>query len=420
MNILLTSVRIIDPGSKHHQTEKDIFIENGFITRITEPNSIASNDNYTILTIPNLHVSRGWFDSGVSFGEPGYESRENIANGLRTAAASGFTNVAVNPNTLPVIDTKADVLFIKTRSLQNAVTVHPIGALTQGGKGTHLAELYDMYNAGAVAFYDYQKPVKNPNLLKIAFQYARGFDGLVYSFPQDHNIAGKGLVNEEVAATSLGLKGIPSIAEELQIVRDLFILEYTHGKLHIPTISTARSVDLIRNAKKKGLNVSCSVSVHHLCFTDEVLASFDTHFKVLPPLRTQNDIEALKKGIKDGTIDMVTTDHNPLDVEHKKVEFDYALYGTIGLESAFGMLNKVLGTETAIRLLTSGKKRFNIPSPPIAINTEACLTLFDPNPEYTFSESMIQSSSHNSAFLGQLCKGKALGIIAGKELVLNS
>ena len=420
MNILLTSARIIDPGSEHHQTEKDILIENGFITRIAEPNTIPSKESYTLISIPDLHVSRGWFDSGVSFGEPGYEDRETITNGLRTAAASGFTNVAVNPNTLPVIDTKADVLFLKTRSLQNPVALHPIGTLTKESKGTDLAELYDMYNAGAIAFYDYQKPVKNPNLLKIAFQYAKGFDGLVYSFPQDQNIAGKGIVNEEKTATSLGLKGIPSIAEELQIVRDLFILEYTQGKLHIPTISTAGSVDLIRNAKKKGLNVSCSVSVHHLCFTDEVLTSFDTHFKVLPPLRTQKDIEALREGIEDGTIDMITTDHNPLDIEHKKIEFDYALYGTIGLESAFGILNKILGTETTVRLLTTGKERFNIPSHALAENTKACLTLFDPNSEYTFSESLIQSSSHNSAFLGQPCKGKALGIIVDKELVLNS
>ena len=274
-----------------------------------------------------------------------------------------------------------------------------------------------MKNAGAVAFGDYQKAIDNPNLLKIALLYASNFDGLVVSFPQENKIAGKGIVNEEHNSTRLGLKGIPALAEELHIVRDLFLLEYTQGKLHIPTISTAKSVELIREAKAKGLNVSCSVAIHNVVLSDDELEEFDTNYKVLPPLRTQNDCKALLAGLKDGTIDMVTSDHNPIDVEHKKVEFDNAMHGTIGLETAFGAIQTVLDTEKAIELLTAGKDRFGIETAQIAEGQKANLTLFNPKGNYTFTEENIHSTSKNSAFLGKELKGTVYGIVHNQQKI---
>ncbi len=276
-----------------------------------------------------------------------------------------------------------------------------------------------MKNTGAIAFGDYQKPIENPNLLKIALQYANNFDGLVCSFPQENKISGKGVMNEEITSTSLGLKGLPNMAEELQIARDLFLLEYTDGKLHIPTISTAKSVELIRAAKQKKLNVSCSVAIHNLTLTDKNLTSFNTHFKVLPPLRTQKDIDALIEGVKDGTIDMVTSDHNPIDIEHKKIEFDFAKYGTIGLESAFGVLNTVFSTKKTIEILTKGKDRFGIVSKPIQIGNKADLSLFNPNGNNTFGLENIISTSKNSIFLNKPVKGKVYGIIANNQMIVS-
>jgi dihydroorotase len=318
-----------------------------------------------------------------------------------------------------VIDSYADITFVKSKANDNAVNLYPLGALTQGSKGEDLAELFDMTNAGAVGFYDYQKPISNPNLMKIALQYASNFDGLVFSFPQESKISGLGVANEHINSTRLGLKGNPAMAEELQVARDLFLLEYTEGKLHIPTISTAKSVELIRAAKAKKMNVTCSVAIHNLVFTDAVLYDFDTNFKVLPPLRTQADCDALIEGLKDGTIDMVTTDHNPIDIEGKKIEFDYAKYGTIGLESAFGALQTLFTTKKAIALLTQGKSRFGIDESSINVGEKVNLSLFNPDTSYEFSQSNITSKSKNSAFLGQTLKGETYGIIANNKLVLK-
>ena len=266
---------------------------------------------------------------------------------------------------------------------------------------------------------DYKKPIANANLLKLALQYTQSFDGLVQSFPQNNHIAGKGMVNEEASSTQLGLKGIPNLAEELQITRDLFILEYTGGKLHIPTISTAKSVALIRDAKKKGLNVTCSVAVHNLILEDSDLSGFDTNLKVLPPLRTKNDIKALIKGLKDGTIDMITADHRPMDIENKQVEFDNAKYGSIGLESAFGALISSLPLEIIIEKLTAARDYFCTEKLSIEKDAIANLTLFNPEESYTFEENDILSTSKNAIFLGKKLHGKTYGVYANKKLVLN-
>ena len=417
MNILIKSATIIDSKSEFHNTTQDLLIENGVISKIA--NSIKNTHNYQEIKLDNLHISQGWFDSSVCFGEPGFEERETIKNGLKTAAASGFTAVALNANTNPVLDSNSDITFVNAKSHNNAVTLLPIGSLTMGSKGDDLAELYDMNSAGAVAYYDYKKPISNPNLMKIALQYASNFDGLVCSFPQESKISGHGVMNEHITSTSLGLKGNPNLAEELQVARDLFLLEYTGGKLHIPTISTATSVSLIREAKKKKLDITCSVAIHNLYFTDTALNDFNTHFKVLPPLRTQEDLNALIEGIKDGTIDMVTSDHNPIDIEQKKVEFDHAEYGTIGLESAFGALQTMFTTKKTIDILTKGKTRFALEQTPVNIGNKANMTLFNPDTKYSFSKDNIISKSKNTIFEDEALKGNVYGIIANNKISLN-
>lgn len=416
MNVLIKTATIIDSASPFHNKVCDVLIEKGKISKIAS--SIDNTNHYKTINLDNLHLSQGWFDSSICFGEPGFEDRETIENGLKTAAKSGFTSIALQANTNPIIDTNANIAFVLSKAQNHAVKLLPIGALTKNSDSVDLAELFDMKNAGAVAFSDYKKPITNPNLLKIALQYASNFDGLVCSFPLETRISGKGIVNEELTSTSLGLKGSPNLAEAMQVSRDLFLLEYAGGKLHIPTISTAESVALIREAKQKKLDVTCSVAIHNLCLTDAVLEEFDTNYKVNPPLRIQKDIEALIEGLKDGTIDMVTSDHNPMTIEDKKVEFDHASFGTIGLESAFGALNTLFTTKKTIQLLTKGKSRFGQSNTSIEEGQMANLTLFNPDIKYAFAETDIVSKSKNSAFLGLELKGKAYGIIANNKIVL--
>jgi len=416
MKLLLKSVTILDEKSSHHNKRVDIFIDEGVIKKIGKDLEEKADKE---INIENLHVSRGWFDSSVSFGEPGFEDRETISNGLDTAGKSGFTGVALNPYTNPVLDHSGSIAAVKAKAANHPVSLYPVGALTTKSEGKHLAELLDMQEAGAVSFGDYKSPLSNPNLLKIALQYAQNFNALVQSFPQENRIAGNGIVNEHENSTSLGLKGIPNLAEELQISRDLFLLEYTGGKIHIPTISTEKSVKLIKEAKKKGLDVSCSVAVHNLVLTDDELHEYNGNSKVLPPLRTQKDLKALIKGLKDGTIDMVTSDHNPIDVEHKKVEFDNALFGSIGLESAFGVLCTIFKTEEVVQLLTKGKDRFNINQYEFKEGEIADLSLFVPNEKFIFSEKDILSSSKNSIFLNKELKGRSFGVITKKGLILK-
>lgn len=417
MSTIIREATIIDSKSPFHNKKVDILIVDGIIKKIGT--SIQNIDNTEEIKLENLHVSQGWFDSSVSLGEPGFEDRETIANGLNVAARSGFTAIALQPNSYPIIDNQSQVNFVTTKANSFATALYPIGALTKGSDGKDMSELFDMKNAGAVAFGDYNKSLDNANLLKIALQYTQDFDGLVIAFAQDANIKGNGVANEGTVSTRLGLKGIPNLAEELQITRNLFLLEYTGGKLHIPTISTAKSVQLIKEAKAKGLNVTCSVSVHHLVLTDEKLDNFDTRYKVSPPLRTETDRKALIAGILDNTIDMITSDHNPIDIEHKKMEFDMAKNGTIGLESAFGALSTVLPLEKVIEKLTLGKSIFGIENQTISEGQKANITFFNPEGKSVFSKENILSKSKNSAFLGTEMNGKVYGIVNQGKLVLN-
>jgi len=406
--ILIKNATIIDPKSLFHNKKMDIKIDNGIIVEINK--TIATENSFHVIEKENLHLSQGWFDSSVSFGEPGYEERETIANGLQVAAKSGFTAVALQPNSFPVIDNQSQVKFVMEKAKNQATSLFPIGALTKNSEGTDLAELFDMKNAGAIAFGDYNKALQDANLQKIALQYVQDFDGLIISFCQDASLKGKGIVNEGAISTQLGLKGIPTLAEELHLARNLFLLEYTGGKLHIPTISSAKSVGLIKEAKAKGLQVTCSVSVHHLVLTDDVLTKFDSRYKITPPLRDEATRKALVAGVLDGTIDCITSDHNPLDIELKKLEFDLAKDGTIGLESAFSALLTVLPLETIVEKLTAAKTIFGIENQSITVGNKAELSLFTINDNWLFENEHVYSKSKNTAFLGQKMKGRVLGI----------
>ena len=416
MNLILRKATIIDPQSPFHNQTVDLKITNGVFEKIGA--SLPKSETHQEFKIEGLHISQGWIDTSVSFGEPGFEDRETIANGLETAAKSGFTGIALQPNSYPIIDNQSQVHFVKQKAVGFATQLFPIGALTKASEGKDMAELFDMKNAGAVAFGDYGKSLANANLMKIGLQYAQDFDGLVLAFSQDETIKGNGVANEGIVSTRLGLKGIPNLAEELIVARNLFLLEYTGGKLHIPTISTAKSVALIKAAKAKGLKVTCSVAVHHLVLTDEKLEGFDTRYKVSPPLRTDEDRKALLKGVLDNTIDCITNDHNPIDIENKKMEFDLAKNGTIGLESAFGALQNVLALEKIIEKLTFGKNILNIENQTIVENNKVSISLFTTDDNWTFGKENILSKSKNSAFLGQPMKGKAIGIYNQGKLVL--
>ena len=416
MNLILRKAKIIDSKSPFHNQVVDVEIEGGVFKNIGK--DLDKKDDFQEIELADLHISSGWFDTSVCFGEPGYEDRETIANGLSVAANSGFTGVALQPYTTPIIDNQSQINFVKSKAQGFATEVFPIGALTKNSEGKDLAELFDMKNAGAVAFGDYNRNIDNANLMKIALQYTHDFDGMVIAFSQEANIKGTGVVNEGIVSTRLGLKGIPSLAEELQLAKNLFILEYTGGKLHIPTISTRKSAELIREAKAKGLQVTCSVSVHHLVLTDESLETFDTRFKVSPPLRTDDDRLALIDAVKDGTIDVITSDHNPMDIEHKKMEFDLAKNGPIGLESAFGALMTVLPIEVIIEKLTGGRKLFLNSESTIEVDKPVNITLFSTEGNSTFTKENILSKSKNSAFLGTEIKGKVYGIYNNQKLVL--
>jgi dihydroorotase len=361
-------------------------------------------------------VSSGWLDTSVCFGEPGLEEREDLSNGAQTASFSGFTDIVLNPETEPYLDTKADISYIKSNSKDFVTKIHPLGCLTKEAKSKKLADLFEMFESGAVGFYDFKRPITNSNLIKIALQYVQNFNGLVISFPYEKSLCPNGQMHEGQISTNYGLKGIPTISEEIMLKRDLKILEYTGGKIHIPCISTEESVKLIKEAKKNKLNITCSVSINNLFFNDDKLKDFDTRFKVLPPIRSEEHRKALIKGLKDGIIDFVTSDHTPIDIDKKKTDFENSLFGSTGLESLYGALNSLFDLNTTIDILTRRKETFGIEKSSINEGQTACLSLFNPNIEYEFSKENIISKSKNSCFIGSKLKGKALGIISNNSI----
>ena len=417
MNSLIKSATIIDKNSEFHNKTVDILIRNGIISDISE--DIKNPKNFLEIRFPNLHVSNGWFDYSVCTGEPGYEERDNLLNTLMLASKSGFTSVGLQPNTFPVTEKSTEIEYLKAVAKNSNVNIYPIGALTKNSDGNELAELFEMKNSGAIGFGDYKKSIENANVLKLALLYSKDYNIPIFSFPLNREISNNGVMNEGTTSTSLGLKGIPGMSKEIQIMRDIRILEYTGGNLHIPYISTRKSLELIKKAKNKGLNISCSTCVHNLFFNDSHLSDFNTNFKVLPPLRTQDDIDQLISGVKDGSIDTVTSDHNPLDIELKNVEFDKAEFGTIGLESLFGALNRIFPIKTTINILTRGKKVFGIEETEIKIGTQADLSLFNPINSFVFNDDNVLSMSKNSIFEGSSLKGKVYGTISNGKMTLN-
>jgi len=415
MSILIKSAKIIDADNPLDGKAFDIYIDKGIIKKIDKN---IDKPAKTIISRENLHVSIGWLDSSVCFGEPGLEEREDLENGIKTAGLSGFTDIILNSETLPILDSKADISYIKSKTQNSIVSVHPLGALSKKSDSEELADLKEMYDVGCIGFNDFKKAIKNPNLLKTALQYVQHFDGLILSFPIENSISKNAQVHEGDVSTTYGIKGFSSISEEIAVYRDLKILEYTDGKLLIPTISTTGSVKLIKVAKSKGLKVSCSVSINNLFFNDEKLKDFDTRFKVMPPIRDEKTRKELIKYVNDGSIDLVTSDHCPIDIDNKKTDFENSFFGSTGLESSFGALNSLFDLNKTIKILTSGYDTFSIKKPSLSIGSTAKLTLFDPDIKYTFLKSNILSKSKNSSFIDSKLKGKAYGIISNSKILI--
>jgi len=406
MNLLIKSATVIDPNSPFNKQVTDVLIEKGHIVKVA-PGIQADAD---VVDAEGKYVSPGFFDLNCNIGELGLETKEDLYTGTKAAAAGGFTGVALMPNTIPPVHSKAEIEYLMNRAKKNLVDVYPLGAISHKREGKDLAEMYDMYLSGAKAFTDGNRPVQDAGLMERALLYAQGFDGLVFSYPEDTAIAGKAKVNEGEISTLLGMKGIPSLAEELMIARDLYLAEYTGSNIHFSTISTTRSVELIREAKRKGLEVTCDVAAHHLVLTDEALTGFDSQYKVKPPLRTQDDVDALLSGLADGTIDAIVSQHTPHEIEFKNVEFEVAEYGIIGLQTAFSLvLQAGLSIDLAVQKLAIGPREIlNIDIPVIAEGEPANLVIFDADAEWEYTNKNNRSKSSNSPFIGQNLKGRIL------------
>lgn len=420
--ILLRSVNILNPASAFHRKTADVLIKDGKIAQISESISIG-DDEVVMIDGNGKYLSPGFFDLNANLGEPGYETKEDLITGSAAAAAGGFTGVAVQPSTHPPVHTKSDVAYIVNRSRDFITKIYPVGCVSYNREGKDLAELYDMKLAGAVAFSDGTRPVLDSGLMARALLYVKGFDGLIFSYPEDSAIAGSGRMNEGKMSTYLGMKGIPSLAEEVFISRDLFLAEYNESRVHFSTISSAGSVALIREAKKKGIRVTCDVAAHHLVLTDEALVGFDSNYKVKPPLRTQKDIDALIGGLEDGTIDAIVSQHTPHEIEFKDVEFEVAAFGIIGLQTVLPLVLRAgLSPELLVeKLAVKPREIVNIPVPAFQEGEAADVVLFDPCEEWIFDESTNQSRSSNSPFLGQQMTGRALMVLNnGRLLAVNN
>ena len=417
MDILLRQVRIIDPSSPFHQQQVDILIQNGKIGQIGTIDSHATKE----IQIDGLHVSPGWVDVYANFCDPGLEYKETLVTGAHAAAAGGFTDVMVLPNTMPVLHNKSLVEYIVQKSKQLPVNVHPIGAITKNAEGKELAEMYDMYESGAVAFSDGTNTIQSSGILLKALQYLKAIDKTVIQVPDDKAISATGLMNESVESTRLGLPGKPAIAEELMVQRDIELAKYTQSRIHLTGISSAKSIELIKAAKKEGIAVTCSVTPYHICFCDEDLAGYDTNLKVNPPLRSRMDREAIRSALLDGSIDCIATHHLPQDTDHKVVEFEYADYGMTGLETCFAAIHTCmpeLSVEKLVSLMSANPRQiFGLENQSITNDAAASLTLFMPSEQWTVKT--LQTKSANTPFMGHELTGKAIGIINKDKLFLN-
>lgn len=415
MRILIKNTKIVRHNAAVSDVEQDILIENGIISKI-EPGINDSADR--IVEAKDCYTSSGWADAGTRIGEPGNEHREDIISVTEAGAAGGYTSIISAPNNIPVTQTKSDILFIKQKSADKLVQILPMAALSADCAGKDIAELYDLHSSGAAAFTDGPKSIQDASFLKRALEYVQAFDGLILHAPVNDSFNPGWQMHEGAVSTSLGMKGLPETAEIMMIERDIRLLEYTGGKLHLWSISTQQGVELVRKAKKQGLRISCSVPVMNLCYDDTALEGFDTNYKVNPPLRNTAHQTALWKGIQDGTIDFVTSEHVPLENDVKDLEFPYAKFGAIQLETAYALLQtfhkKLMTPQLTARIFSHNvNKVFNLTQPEIKTGEYANLTVFDPAKNWTYTTENKRSKSTNSPVINKKLTGKAVATIRG-------
>lgn len=416
MNLLITGVTIADPSSKFNQQKCDVRVEQGKITDIGSKINVLKGE--TVFDGAGMVLSPGFFDLNCSIGDPGFETKEDIYTATAAAAAGGFTGLAVLPHAKPVVHSKAEVAYIVNKAKGNLVDVLPVGAISRDLEGKELAELYDMQQAGAVAFSDGTKPIIDDGFMSRALQYAKGIKGLLMVYPENKSLAGKSQVNESKNSVLLGMKGLPALAEEIQISRDIFLATYHNASIHISNISTAGSVALIKKAKKDGVKITCDVAAHHLVFTEELLSDFDSNYKVKPPLRSKADVKALLTGLKDGIVDAVCSQHRPHEIEFKDVEFEIAAYGMIALQTVLPLLLKagLDAGQIAEKLAINPRTVLGIVAPVIEKGGEANFTIYDPTEEWLYDAASNLSKSANSPLLNKKLTGKVKLVYHNKQL----
>lgn len=419
MKVLLKQARVSALSSPINGQLKDILITDGIITAIADQVKEKADK---IISVEGMCVSSGWMDPFAHFCDPGFENRETIESGTAAAAAGGFTDVMIIPNSNPVVHNKSQVEYILNKSAESPVQLHPIGAVTRNAEGATLAEMYDMQQSGALAFSDGINPIQSPGILLKALQYIKAFDGTLIQIPGDNSIAPQGLMNEGLVSTRLGLPGIPAIAEELMITRDLELTRYTGSRMHITGVSTKKGLELINAARATGLAVTCSITPYHAFFCDEDLVDYDTNLKTSPPLRTRDDMMYLREAITKGTIDCIASHHLPQDNDQKACEFEYAKNGMTGLETVFGVINTMgIKPDDFVRMQTETVRNiFGLAVPVIEEGNAACLTLFNPYAVWQVDTGLMRSKSRNTPFTGKTLKGTVIGIINKNRVYLNN
>lgn len=406
MNLLVKGIKIADPESEFNNKTCDIRVEKGRITAISE--HLTANKNEQVFEAAGSILSPGFMDLNCMFGDPGFETKEDLQTGTAAAKAGGFTAITVQPSTKPVIHSKSEVEYLLNKAKGNLVDVYPLGAISHNLEGKELAEMYDMKTAGAVAFTEGNKALMDDGFMSRALQYALGFDGLLITFPENRAISAKAHVNESEHTILLGMKGIPALAEEMQISRDLFLAQYHNAPIHIGNISTAGAVAMIKKAKKDGIKVTCDVAAHQLVFTDDLLSGFDSNYKVKPPLRGKTDVKALFAGLKDGTIDAISTQHRPHEIEFKDVEFEIAAYGIIALQTALPLLLQAgLSPELiAQKMAINPRKLLKLETSVIKAGSKANFVVYNPDQKWTYTTQNNYSKSANSPLLNKELIGK--------------